>query len=260
MVWSGDYNAAQRELAAGLAGLDAEAVLADYALGCPELEQLWGEGQTQMLEVRGWRALIDIRKCLRCGTCENCCPYNAIVNLTVRQSLCRGCGACAGVCAAEAISMHNELQIDCLITQQGGRVLVKASAFNNPDITTSMIKQTAEDKASEFKTPWVISSGPQKIDNTLFVTLPGLALTVLVIDSRCSQTFEFHRVISIIRQFHLPVVVVLYGDENETAVTARHFCHSQGIDLLGPVRPGADAFEMAELRQKLQILMAGHPL
>lgn len=53
-------------------------------------------------------SLINQRKCVRCGLCEQACPYGAIMmtetgKYEVNPRACRGCGTCIGACRSGAI-------------------------------------------------------------------------------------------------------------------------------------------------------------
>lgn len=253
MVWSGDYNAAQREIAIGLVGPPGPTVLADYALGRAELMQKWGESRILRGQLRGSRALIDVRQCIHCGTCENRCTYGAIENLMVWQSRCQGCGECAGSCPAEAIHIHNDLKIDWQTLPSDEKLLVRVDAFNNAGIASALIKQRAAEKARELNSSWVISSGPAVIDNTLFVTLPGLALVVIAMDAQNLHSDESKRVVSISRQFQLPVVAVLSGAVHAAPLYFGDFCQTQGVEILNlPIGSGDKNKLFATLWQQLQ--------
>lgn len=56
------------------------------------------------------KANVEQSKCLGCGACTGVCPAQAIAidasgKAAVDASKCVGCGACAGVCPAQAIEV-----------------------------------------------------------------------------------------------------------------------------------------------------------
>jgi len=57
-------------------------------------------------------SMVDEDKCTGCGTCEEMCPYGAIVLneegiAQVVAAACKGCGACGSVCPEHAITMQS---------------------------------------------------------------------------------------------------------------------------------------------------------
>jgi pyruvate ferredoxin oxidoreductase delta subunit len=66
-------------------------------------------GSTAKSKTCGWRTLrpiVDNAKCIKCGTCWQFCPENAIsTDIVVDLDFCKGCGICANVCPVKAITM-----------------------------------------------------------------------------------------------------------------------------------------------------------
>lgn len=66
----------------------------------------------------GWRTykpIIDLEKCISCGTCERVCPEGAIEMIKIKgkdklfpkvdYSFCKGCGVCAEECPVKVVKM-----------------------------------------------------------------------------------------------------------------------------------------------------------
>ncbi len=73
-------------------------------------------GSTIKNKTGGWRSfrpIIDHKKCIKCGTCWQFCPDNAIRKnkkgeFEVNYDYCKGCGICANECPVKAIKMIKE--------------------------------------------------------------------------------------------------------------------------------------------------------
>lgn len=73
-------------------------------------------GSTRNSKTGGWRSerpVIDLEKCIECGSCWIFCPDNSITVTvegrkrvySVNLEFCKGCGICANECPSDAITM-----------------------------------------------------------------------------------------------------------------------------------------------------------
>lgn len=56
------------------------------------------------------KAVVDISKCVACGSCKKVCPKEAIsipkgIYAKVDEDICVGCGKCSIVCPADIITL-----------------------------------------------------------------------------------------------------------------------------------------------------------
>ena len=73
-------------------------------------------GSSVKYKTGGWRALkpeIIRKKCIKCGTCWQFCPDNAIKmdnenKAVINYDFCKGCGICALECPVKCITMVKE--------------------------------------------------------------------------------------------------------------------------------------------------------
>ena len=60
-------------------------------------------------------AQVDMRRCVNCGKCIQCCPFGAIKEVEVRgegkaqviETVCQGCGLCTATCPQGAIQLSH---------------------------------------------------------------------------------------------------------------------------------------------------------
>ena len=59
------------------------------------------------------KALIDEKKCINCGKCQEVCIHDAITKTQqpqIKKERCLGCGLCAKQCPTSAITMYSQVQ------------------------------------------------------------------------------------------------------------------------------------------------------
>lgn len=95
------------------------------------------------------KAVIDEKKCIKCGACHSVCPHDAISdNIIIKRERCLGCSLCAKNCPMSAIKMESQPQnykeilpelikkgIDCIefhaISDDESDVMAKWKEINN---------------------------------------------------------------------------------------------------------------------------------
>ncbi|MEP7208922.1 MAG: benzoyl-CoA 2,3-epoxidase subunit BoxA [Casimicrobiaceae bacterium] len=130
--------------------------------------------------------LIDPEICIRCNTCEETCPIDAIShdsrNYVVDPAVCDGCNACISPCPTGAIdSWRNvpQVKVYSLVEQLGWDVLpagaAMAAASSETDLPADVAAITAEAAAGQggpAPAPW---SAAQPCTNLYTPTNPAVA-------------------------------------------------------------------------------------
>lgn len=116
--------------------------------------------------------LIDPEVCIRCNTCEETCPIDAIThdsrNYVVKADVCNGCGACISPCPtgsidhwhivpkASAYSIEEQLTWDELPPKQeiDPGVLDQAASDNAAEAATEEVQVNASSSLTSPVPPW----------------------------------------------------------------------------------------------------------
>ncbi|MHA1849428.1 MAG: 4Fe-4S binding protein, partial [Promethearchaeota archaeon] len=82
---------------------------------CCDTFQFWRAGATPLVNSTNYLSIVDVEKCVGCGTCEYRCPVDAITvnddgKASVNDERCIGCGVCARFCPEKAISLKEGLR------------------------------------------------------------------------------------------------------------------------------------------------------
>ncbi|MFO7963801.1 MAG: 4Fe-4S binding protein [Desulfobacterales bacterium] len=70
-----------------------------------------------MLGPSRYLAVVDADVCTACGTCEEICPFEAVVvedTAVIKTEKCFGCGVCAGACPSGAITLSSIREPDTI--------------------------------------------------------------------------------------------------------------------------------------------------
>ncbi|MFC1919308.1 FAD-dependent oxidoreductase [Chloroflexota bacterium] len=82
------------------------------------------------IEAGGTVSVVDKRKCVGCGTCEQLCPFSAIAvdpeqkKAVVNEALCKGCGVCASSCRSGALNIKGFADNEIMSVISAGLVAV----------------------------------------------------------------------------------------------------------------------------------------
>ncbi|MBR0568931.1 benzoyl-CoA 2,3-epoxidase subunit BoxA [Azoarcus sp. L1K30] len=110
--------------------------------------------------------LIDPEICIRCNTCEEICPVNAIThdsrNYVVKFDVCNGCLACISPCPTGAIDSWRNVETDAsysLDDQLGWDVLPDTRELDNFEASTGATGAASETPAEVQQITDVATSG-----------------------------------------------------------------------------------------------------
>jgi MinD superfamily P-loop ATPase len=154
-------------------------------------------------------AEINVGKCINCGECEIICRFNA-VRLTEGQHHieilnCEGCGFCARICPAEAITNKTVHAGNWYVSKiRSGSAMVHARlgiGADNSGKLVAKVKDEARKLAKEKGLKTIIVDGSPGIGCPVISSLTGASYVVLVTEPTLSGLHDLIRVLELVRRF-----------------------------------------------------------
>ncbi len=187
----------------------------------------------------GQKAHIDPRACVLCERCLEVCRFGAVTkDLVVDTGSCEGCGLCARVCPAQAITMQDNLCGEWFVSETRFGTMVHAklgAGEENSGKLVAQIRQKAKELAKEASHDWVIIDGPPGIGCPVMASLSGVNAVLLVTEPTCSGLHDAMRVVDLGKQFKIPVHLVVNKWDINPSVTEEieKVCQDNGVSVAG---------------------------
>lgn len=175
----------------------------------------------------GRRARIDTDHCTVCGECVSRCRADAIhiEEVAVVDPLaCEGCGVCALVCPAWAVSF---------VDNQAGVWMERRTAFgplihaalgvaqDNSGKLVAQVRQEARDVAWRDGIDLILVDGPPGIACPVHASVTGCDLALVVVEPTPSGEHDLVRVLELLAHFDVPAAVLVNKHDLSPEFTAR---------------------------------------
>jgi MinD superfamily P-loop ATPase len=219
-----------------LADADVDAANLELVLA-PEMEvrtDFWG----------GHVAQIDQQLCGGCGTCQEVCRFDAVLETngvyTVDPIACDGCAACVYQCPEEAISMQPQLAGEWFRSQSRYGTLFHAAltpAQENSGKLVTVVKQNARLLAMDENISLVLVDGPPGIGCPVISAVSGADLALIVAEPTAAGVHDMQRVLETTDHFGVQALVCINKADiyPEGAARIEAFCQKKGIQVIGQI-------------------------
>ena len=241
VVLSGKGGTGKTSIVASLAALAKSKVLVDCDVDAADLHLLLQPVIREKHDFwSGQTAFIDEDKCLQCGLCQEACRFKAIKDFKVVSISCEGCGFCAQICPAGAISMKENMAGQYFISDTSYGTLVHARlgiAQENSGKLVALVRQKARALAEKQEAEYIISDGPPGIGCPVISSLSGASLALLVTEPTLSGIHDLERVLEVCRHFDVPALVCInkYNINEDNTYRIENYCRSQGVDVIARI-------------------------
>jgi len=251
---------------ASMEELSIRTVLTDADVDAANLELVLAPQILDQQEFWGGKvAIIDTDNCNGCGTCEQVCRFDAVLEddnvYRVDPIACDGCAACVYQCPTEAIHMEEQLAGQWFRSMSRYGPMFHAAlrpAQENSGKLVTMVKQQARLLAMDEDYELVLVDGPPGIGCPVISAVSGADLALIVAEPTAAGVHDMHRILETTTHFDVRALVCINKADLYPPGTAEieGFCRENGIDMIGRV-----PFDMAVTTSMVQgqPVTASHP-
>lgn len=237
---SGKGGTGKSTLVSSLSILVQNKMLADCDVDAPNLHILLDGDVVEKNDYFGAKeALIDSKKCTKCGLCKEVCRFNAINEaLEIMPLKCEGCGACVLVCPQEAIRLEDVKTGETFIstTTRGtfSHALLDIGAEGSGRLVTEVRKKIDQHSKDE---QWVLVDGSPGIGCVVIASITGADAVVVVSEPTKSGKSDLERVLDVSKHFEIPAFVCINKYDLNPEVTAEieDYCKREGYPVIGKI-------------------------
>lgn len=265
VVISGKGGTGKTVITASLAALADHKVMADCDVDAADLHLLLKPDIQRREEFRsGKTAVIDQKKCLKCGRCQSVCRFSAVnryisqddgssnVYFLIDSVSCEGCGFCYHVCPAGALVMEENLSGEWFIsdTRFGPMVHAKLGvAEENSGKLVSLVRSQAKLLAEQNHSDWILIDGSPGIGCPVIASLSGVDCALVVTEPTLSGLHDALRVIEVAQHFGIVTKAVInkYDLNTDMADQIEAACREKNTEVVGKV-----AFDKSVVRAMVE--------
>ena len=240
-VLSGKGGTGKTSLVGSLAALTKKTVMTDCDVDAPDLHLLLKPEILQTQEFKASRvAVMDEKKCIQCGKCEEHCRFGAIEKLVIDPILCEGCGVCAYVCPVEAIELRERISGYAFIsrTKYGPMSHARLNpGEENSGKLVSLVRQNAKKIAETENCELIINDGPPGIGCPVIASVGGADIGLIVVEPTLSGIHDMERALGLLKHFKIPSLVCVnkYDLNEENTSRIVEFCGANGVEVVGKI-------------------------
>lgn len=244
-VMSGKGGTGKTMVAAGFAVFsDERLLLADCDVDAANLSLLLETSDTACRPFMGLEcASIDPTRCIGCGLCAVYCRFSAIDQgddgiFRVNPLKCEGCAVCTLVCTEDAVTIAERQSGEVCRSETPQGPLFHAELFPGSGTSGRLVFEVKKDALKdEANAPAFLIDGPPGIGCPVISAISGVDAVVLVTEPGISALHDLRRLVTICRQFGVPMFLVLNKADldEERAEDVRRYCAKEAIGIIGTI-------------------------
>lgn len=221
VVISGKGGTGKTSIVASLFALAREAAVVDCDVDAADLYLVLEPNILRRYPFSGGKkALIDESLCIGCGLCAGYCRFDAInrkegaaqLSYTVDQISCEGCGVCEDICPEKAIELLPALNGQWFLSNTRNGPMVHARlgiAQENSGKLVSLVRKEGKDLSLAKQRKLIISDGSPGIGCPVIASIAGADMVLVVTEPTRSGLHDLQRVVELCGQFNLQTSVCI---------------------------------------------------
>ncbi|MDD2411502.1 MAG: ATP-binding protein [Bacteroidales bacterium] len=245
-VISGKGGTGKSFISAALATLKEKVLLADCDVDAANLYLIFEPThEDEAIYIAGESAVIDHKKCSRCGLCISYCRFDALSfdkehKVDVNETNCDGCRLCAKICPEKAIVMiQNDKSRMYSGTFRNGKMVYGrlAPGEENSGKLVNMVRDKAKKVAKENNLDTIIIDGPPGIGCAVISSITGVDHAVIVTEPTISGMHDLKRTFEVTDKFNLKTWVIInkYDLNEKISKEVEQYCRGKNIQVLANI-------------------------
>lgn len=240
LVLSGKGGTGKTTVSSALIALSKAKAFADCDVDAPNLHLVTAQDiKPQTTDFYGFqKAIINTKKCLKCGLCEEVCRFNAIHDFAANISECESCAVCSEICPVHAIEMKDFSSGELILYKNEQKVFssakLKTGSGASGKLVTAVKKQL---KDNSENSELAIIDGSPGIGCPVIASISGVSMVLIVAEPTVSGIHDMKRIIETTKKFGTKCAVCINKfDVNESkSVEIEEYCNSIVVEVLGKI-------------------------
>jgi MinD superfamily P-loop ATPase len=263
VVISGKGGTGKTSLVGAFAALAQNKVMCDADVDAADLHLILNPDIGQREDFQsGHEAVINLEKCIECGTCRELCQWDAISEKYIVDSIsCEGCGVCVHFCPEGAIDFVQKTCGEWFISETRFGPLVHARlgiAEENSGKLVTLVRSEARKLAEDKGLNLILTDGPPGIGCPVIASVGGATAVLIVTEPTVSGKHDLERVTQLSKHFRVPVLVTInkYDLNLSMAEAIERSVVETGSEFLGRI-PFDKSFTSAVVQGKTVVELNG---